>query len=292
MAEKGNAQIHLRPLRRMLLGLLILFLLASFVFWRIDGPRAERFRAHVIDKVIPNFDWAMRPVTSLGNMLADFQSYQRVYEQNQELRRELQRMRAWKEAALQLEQVNARLMALNNVELDPSLTFITGVVIADSGSPFRRTVLLNLGATDGMQDGWATMDGIGFAGRISGVGERTSRVLLATDSSSRVPVRILPTGQTALMVGDNSNAPILELIENPDRIRPGDRVVTSGDDGVLPPDLLVGTVAQGNDSRLRVLLSADHTRLEFLRVLRSRNIENVDTHGTIVRPSNLGVTHD
>ena len=35
-------------------------------------------------------------------MVEDFQSYTRLYEQNQELRRELQKMKAWKEAALQL----------------------------------------------------------------------------------------------------------------------------------------------------------------------------------------------
>ena len=58
-------------------------------------------------------------------------------------------MQAWKEAALQLEQENARLLDLNNVRLDPRLTYVTGVVLADSGSPFRQSVLLNVGARDG-----------------------------------------------------------------------------------------------------------------------------------------------
>ncbi len=47
-------------------------------------------------------------------------------------------MMAWKEAALQREQENARLLDLNNVRLDPKFTKITGVVLADSGSPFRQ----------------------------------------------------------------------------------------------------------------------------------------------------------
>jgi rod shape-determining protein MreC len=55
-------------------------------------------------------------------MVEDFQSYTRIYEQNQELKRELQKMIAWKEAALQLEQKNARLLDLNKVRLDPKLT--------------------------------------------------------------------------------------------------------------------------------------------------------------------------
>jgi rod shape-determining protein MreC len=226
----------------------------------------------------------MRPVTLAAGMLDDFQSYTRIYEQNQELKRELQQMKAWKEAALQLEQKNARLLDLNNVRLDPKLTHVTGVVMADSGSPFRQSVLLNVGARDGIRDGWATMDGIGLVGRISGVGERTARVILVTDSNSRIPVTIQPSGQKALLSGDNGPLPPLEFIEDTDQVRPGDRVVTSGDGGVFPAGLLVGQVALGTDRRLRVVLAADYQRLEFLRVLRSHELEPITDPGNLVAP--------
>lgn len=271
-----------RPLRRVLVGLLVLVLLAIFVLWRIDSPRVERFRAALVDKVVPNLDWAMAPVTGATKMIESFQTYAALYQQNQELRRELQQMKAWREAALQLEQKNARLLDLNQVRLDPKLTHVTGVVMADSGSPFRQSVLLNVGARDGIRDGWATMDGIGLVGRISGVGERTSRVILLTDSNSRIPVTVQPTGQKAILSGDNSPSPPLEFLEHPDMIRPGDRVVTSGDGGVFPAGLLVGQVALGTDKRLRVRLSADYERLEFLRVLRSHEIEPIVDPGTVL----------
>ena len=111
-------------------------------------------------------------------------------------------MKLCNEAALLLEQKNARLLDLNQVRLDPRLTHVTGVVLADSGSPFRQSVLLNVGARDGIIDGWATMDGLGLVGRISGVGEKTSRVILLTDSNSRVPVVVQPSGQRAILSGD------------------------------------------------------------------------------------------
>ena len=218
-------------LKRLLAGVLIICLIGLFILWRIDSPRVERFRAQVVDKVVPSFDWAMAPVTATVNLMRDFRSYQRIYQQNQELRRELQQMKAWKEAALQLEQENARLLDLNNVQLDPRLTFVTGVVLADSGSPFRQSVLINVGARDGIVDGWAAMDGLGLVGRISGVGERTSRVILLTDTSSRIPVTIEPSGQQALLSGDNSPAPVISFLEAADQVRPGDRVVASGDGG-------------------------------------------------------------
>ena len=273
-----------RPIRRILVGLLVLFLIAIFLLWRVDSPRMERFRAALVDRVVPNFEWALVPVTKAAAMIDDYQSYTRIYEQNQELRRELQQMKAWKEAALQLEQKNARLLDLNQVRLDPKLTHVTGVVLADSGSPFRQSVLLNVGERDGILDGWATMDGIGLVGRIAGVGPSTSRVILLTDSNSRIPVTVQPSGQKALLSGDNSSLPPLDFLEDQDQVRPGDRVVTSGDGGVFPADLLVGQVALGSDKRLRVLLSADYGRLEFLRVLRSHDLAPITDQGGIVAP--------
>ncbi|MGC9370368.1 MAG: rod shape-determining protein MreC [Paracoccaceae bacterium] len=285
MARDRNSQVdYARPVRRILIGVLVVLMLGTFLLWRIDSPRVERFRATLVDRVVPSFDWALLPVTKLVGLVEGFQSYARLSEQNQELRRELRQMKAWKEAALQLEQENAKLLDLNKVRLDPKLTYVTGVVLADSGSPFRQSVLLNVGARDGIVDGWATTDGLGLTGRISGVGKNTSRVILLTDSNSRIPVTIQPSGQQAVLAGDNTAAPLIEFLENPDQIRPGDRVVSSGDGGVFPAGLLVGQVALDPERRLRVRLAADYERLEFLRVLRSHAHEVITDTGGLIAP--------
>lgn len=280
--DRKSGENYVRPIRRILVGGLVLFLFALFLLWRIDSPRVERYRAVLVDRVVSSFDWALVPVTKLAGMVENFQSYSKIYEQNQELRRELRQMKAWKEAALQLEQKNAKLLDLNKVRLDPKLSYVTGVVLADSGSPFRQSVLLNVGARDGIVDGWATTDGLGLVGRIAGVGRNSSRVILLTDSNSRIPVTIQPSGQNAILTGDNTGAPPLEFLESPELVRPGDRVVSSGDGGVFPPDLLVGHVALGTDQRLRVRLSADYGRLEFLRVLRRQAPKGVADTGRLL----------
>lgn len=286
MARNRNAEIdYVRPVRRILVAGVVLACLGVFLVWRIDSPRIERVRSDMIDAVVPAVEWASLPLTRLADMIEDFQSYQRIYQQNQDLRRELQQMKAWKEAAVQLEQQNAKLLALNQVRLDPKLTSVSGLVVADSGSPFRQSVLLNVGARDGIRDGWATMDGLGLVGRISGVGETTSRVILLTDAASRLPVTIQPSGQRAILAGDNTAAPTLEFLEDLEAIKPGDRVVSSGDGGVFPAGMLVGQLALGPDGRYRVWLAADYQRLEYLRVLRSHHGEVInDSAGLIVPP--------
>jgi rod shape-determining protein MreC len=122
-------------------------------------------------------------------------------------------------------------------------------------------------------------------GRVSGVGQSTSRVILLSDSNSRIPVTIEPSGQRAILTGNNSSLPPLEFIETPELVRPGDRVVSSGDGGLFPADILVGNVVQGTDRRLRVQLAADYERLDFLRVLRPLPREELRDPGGLVQPS-------
>jgi rod shape-determining protein MreC len=284
--DRNTPDRYSTSLGRLILSALIVLLLGLFLLWRIDSPRVERVRIELIDRVVPNFSWATSPLTGTINILRSARSYTRIYQQNKDLRRELQQMKAWKEAALQREQENARLLDLNNVRLDPKFTKITGVVLADSGSPFRQTVLLNIGKRDGIVDGWAAIDGIGLVGRIAGVGERTSRVILLGDTSSRVAVTIESNGQTGLVVGDNTSQPPIEFLENPETVRPGDRVMTSGDGGVFPSGILVGQVTQTQSGRLRVRLAADMLQLEFLRVIRHMPRETISTPGGLVGVQN------
>ncbi len=282
MAAHASTSNSWRLLRRLLVGVLIFVLLGVFLLSRIDNPRVERLRVAMVDRFYPSFEWALVPVTSLTRMVTDFQSYTQVYKRNQELRRELQRMKGWREAALQLEQKNAQLLALNNVKLNPVLSFITGEVMTDSGGPFSQSALVNIGRQDGVSDGSAAVDGLGLVGRISGVGERTARVLFLTDVSSSVPVVIVPSGRRAIVRGDNTVIPPLDFLDSELGVRAGSRVLTSGDGGVFPADILIGQIAIDPKGRFRVRLAADYESLEFIRILRATPREEIDGFGDVI----------
>jgi len=136
--DRNTPDRYSTALGRLMLGALVVMLLGLFLLWRIDSPRVERLRMEITDRVIPNFSAITAPVTAAVNILRSARSYTRIYQQNQELRRELQQMKAWKEAALQREQENARLLDLNNVRLDPKFTKITGVVLATAAAPSAK----------------------------------------------------------------------------------------------------------------------------------------------------------
>ena len=279
--KKHDDGKFIRPLAFIGVAAIIIISFSFFILWRIDNPRAELIRIAVIDKIVPNLDWAITPATKVSQMAQNFQNYKRLYDQNQELRNELQKMRSWREAALQLEQENARLLDLNKVKLNPKLNYVSGKILVDSGNIFRQSAIINLGSLDGIVEGWAAMDGLGLVGRISGVGKKTSRVLFLTDTSSNVPVLIKPSNQRAILSGDNSIQPNLLFIENNKQIQPGDRILTSGDGGVFPANLLIGQVSLNNLNQFKAQLSANFSGLEYLRIIRH------SPNATINQPSRL-----
>jgi rod shape-determining protein MreC len=95
---------------------------------------------------------------------------------------------------------------------------------------------------------------------------------------------VLPSGQRAIVAGDNTAYPVLEFLEAPDSIRPGDRIVSSGDGGLYPPDILIGRVATTPDGRHRALIAADYGRLDYVRVIRFRPSEQISGPGDMIGP--------
>ena len=283
MARNNNEDVNNSSrIRRILLSILVVFCLILFLLWRIDNSRAENIRLAILDKFVPNVSFLISPFTVLQNILLDFRSYSEIFQINQDLTKEIQKLKYWKEQAIQWEAKYAKLLNLNNVKLDPKLSYFSAMVLADSGSGFRQNVLINVGSKDGVKNGWATIDGLGLVGRITGVGKETSLVMLLTDTSSKIAVSIQPSGEKAIVQGDNTRFPTIELIEKEDLVKAGDRIFTSGDGEVFPKGLLIGRVVRDSTGRERVNLAADYKRLTFLKVIRTTPLEAVIESDSVI----------
>jgi rod shape-determining protein MreC len=267
LREDASAEMA-RTLRRIGLAGLTVVALVLFAFWRADSPRVEALRLQMADRFRPLLELTATPFVKAIALIEDWERFSTLHGQNRDLRREVERLRGWREAAQQLERENARLRALDNVQLSPRLAYTTAEVLADPRTPFGRSVLVSVGAKDGVADGSAAVDGNGLVGRIVGVGEDVARLLLLTDFSSRVPVKVLPDGQRGVLTGDGSPAPRLDFVADAAGLSLGARIVTSGDDGVFPPDIPVGVLASAGERVLRVGLAADYQLLDFVRILR------------------------
>lgn len=188
-------------------------------------------------------------------------------QENQRLKQEVTELRQWKDLALALQDTNRRYRAVLGLKTDPPIPMVTGRAVLDSRGPFANTRLINVGSEAAVKVGNPVMSDRGLVGRIVGVAQGVSRVLLLTDVASRTPVLVARTDARAILLGDGGSNPKLAYLRGQDPVREGDRIMTSGDGGVFPRGLPVGVAAKGLDGQWRVRLDTESTGIDFVRVL-------------------------
>ncbi|MDB5453752.1 MAG: mreC, partial [Caulobacteraceae bacterium] len=188
--------------------------------------------------------------------------------ENRRLREENRELRRWRDAALALQNNNERLRTVLQLKTDPPVPMVTGQAISDSRGPFSNSRLINVGRERGVQSGNPVMSENGLVGRVVGVTDGASRVLLVSDIASKVPVMIDRTNARAIMTGDGGPNPKLAYLRGQNPIKAGDRIVTSGDGGVFPRGLPVGVAIKTIDGNWRVQLASDYAPIDFVRVLK------------------------
>jgi rod shape-determining protein MreC len=234
---------------------------------RGDVAVVERARAFVTDLLSPVFSVLSRPASAISEASSDVHAYFQLREDHARLREEVRRLEGWQEVARRLDAENSSLRELLNFVPEPQARFNTGRVIADSGGAFVRNVLVSAGAEQGVAKGQVAMTGDGLVGRVSEVGAHSARVLLITDLNSHVPVVIEGGREHAVLAGDNTGMPRLIYVAQKAQIAVGDRVVTSGNGGVFPAGLPVGTIAAIGEHGIQVQPYADWGHLDYVRII-------------------------
>ena len=231
-------------------------------------PRlVETLRVGVADAVSPIFSFFSRPVGTVADGVDELQSLLAVHTRNERLETDNARLRKWQAVAQQLGYENDVFRRLLKVVPDQRARFVTARVIADSGGPFIHTVMVNAGASHGVRRGQAVVNHDGLVGRVLEAGKHTARVLLLTDLNSRIPVVLEESRDRSILRGDNSPHPSLAFVATDARIKPGDRVVTSGEGGMFPPALDVGIVSSVDKDRAVVQPFVVWERLDYVTVL-------------------------
>ncbi len=239
---------NLALLGAVLTGAVLAFALLLLVVQRVNPEFGGSLRGATADGLAPLIAIARLPVDvaqHAGTLVGD---HLRVVERNRDLERRLQE--ATKRAAItdQLAAENHSLEQLLRLRR-PERRLVTGAIAsAVSASGSERTALLSAGLRNGVRPRMPVLAADGLAGRVTDVGQFASRMLLLTDGSSRVPVKVLRTGWTGLAVGNGGTLLdfSFDIASGTDRIRIGDRLVTSGDGGLFPPGIPVAVITDSD----------------------------------------------
>jgi len=236
---------------------LVLFCSALLIFFDHKMASFESVRGYLQSLVSPlqyiantpkqAMTWASENITTRRQLMAENQQYRlnelKFHEQTMQLDI--------------IKQENDRLRSLLASPLRSELKKMVAEILSVDSDPYSHQVVINRGAGNGVYEGQPVLDALGIVGQILHVGQTSSRVILITDLSHAVPVRVERNGLRLLASGSGQIDRLNHnFVPQSADIQTGDLLVTSGLGGKYPEGYPVSTVS---------FVSNDESR-EFMRV--------------------------
>jgi len=160
---------------------------------------------------------------------------------------------------------NKQLRQLLDEQVTSSTNLVSARVMLDKQSPYLNSFIINSGSNKEIKNGMAVLDGKNFVGRIVDVNFFSSRVLLVTDLNSKIPVSIEPSGHQAILSGRGTKEPTLEYLPKNHTVQSGNKVYTSGKEGIFSPGIPIGEVRMSNEKN-SVSLFSDISQIVFINI--------------------------
>ena len=204
-------------------------------------------RVYLSSLVSPLQYIANAPGTLLDTMSTQVQTRSSLIEQTKQQEQQLFTLRSRLLKLDQLEHENQRLRELLGSPVHKESRKMVAELLSVDSDPFSHQVQINKGALDGVYNGQPVINDQGVVGQVLHVGSTTSRVLLITDSSHGIPVRVLRNDLRAIASGSGEldKLELRNLPRNTD-VQVGDLLVTSGLGGRFPEGYPVATVTRSD----------------------------------------------
>lgn len=204
-------------------------------------------RVYLSSLVSPLQYIANAPGIMLDTMSTQVQTRAGLIEQTKQQEQQLFTLRSRLLKMDHLEHENQRLRELLGSPVHKESRKMVAELLSVDSDPFSHQVLINKGALDGVYNGQPVINDQGVIGQVLHVGSTTSRVLLVTDSSHGIPVRVLRNDLRAIASGSGEldKLELRNLPRNTD-VQVGDLLVTSGLGGRFPEGYPVATVTRSD----------------------------------------------
>ncbi len=199
-----------------------------------------------------------------------------VRRQNQDLKKEIGRLRLEQAALLEDARQGQRLQALLGFQQKYIYSTVTAQVYGSSGSDRSHVFYIDKGAHDGLKPDMAVITADGIVGKVRDVFPHSAQVLAVNDPASGAGVILETTRIRGILKGDASGRLEVVGVATDQRIKPGDNVLTAGGDMIFPRGLPVGVVEKverdpDRDGLVDILLkpAAHLNRLDEVLVITS-----------------------
>lgn len=270
-----------RPLA--LLAVLIVgqVLLLAFQIKRNSNVRLIRY--WTAEVVTPGEKGASWTFGGIGDFWTSYVDLHHTHAENQLLRKQVGELQLRNQELESQAAEDRRLLALLDFrDAHREAPMIAAQVIGGSADPSSHTMFINRGEHSGIRRNQAVITPNGIVGKIVEVSPSAAQVLLLNDRDSGVGALFADTRTQGIIKGTGDPDPVMAYVENDEKVRPGEVILTSGEDRIFPKGLLIGTVASckpGNPFQvIQVHTAARLDRLEDVFVLLSERELTPNAH--------------
>ena len=211
---------------------LVLAVLCASALTFFDSRYAEQFQQirHESQQLLEPLNRILSyPDRLVVGMSERLRTQKSLYEENKILHAALLQTSVQLQQLAESRAENTRLRALLDSTLSINDHILNAEIISIDPNPNHRVFTLNKGLREGVTVGLPVLDAKGIMGQIVESTARLSSLMLISDSRHAIPVRVVRTGDRAILtgMGDNSRLRLDYLPESAD-IKVGDELVTSG----------------------------------------------------------------
>ena len=239
----------------------IIFLFAE----TIETKPLNYLRSFIKDTIYRGSLVVSIPFKSFDNIVEDINKHMNLYNNYSELKIENDELKNNISKSDFLELENTQLKKLIEEQVSSSSNLVSARIMLDKQSPYLNSLIINIGSNKNIENGMAVLDGKNFIGRIVDVNFFSSRVLLVSDLNSKISVISEPSAHHAILTGHGENALSLEYLPKNHNIKDGDKVYTSGKEGIFSPGIPVGIV-KIEKNIVTVSLFSDLSQITFVNV--------------------------
>ena len=254
--------------------LLITFAVLLLIVGKVDEDNLKVVKNYFTDISSYGLEIIGFPINSITKAAIQINSLIFLYSNNKNLILENNELYKWKDLAQRLLVENDELKKLLNGVKNIPNNFLTAKVISNSSGSYIKTITINVGTKDGLSIGNAVVNNWGMIGRIIQVGKKSSRVLLTTDINSQIPIYFEKSKHKAILSGNNSDLLTVKYLKSRVKLFNNERLLTSGEGGLLPRGLAVGLFVENlneEPNKLKVLPTRNWDRLDSINVIIFHN---------------------
>lgn len=165
-----------------------------------------------------------------------------VRRDNAALKGEIERLRLEQATVVEDARQGQRLQQLLGFKEHYIYQTVPAQVIGTAGTDQSGIVYIDKGSKDGLKPDMPVVTQDGIVGRLRDVFPNTSQLMLISDATSGVGVILEATRTRGILKGGAFGQVQVVNVSPDDRIKSGEKIITSGGDQIFPRGLPVGTV--------------------------------------------------